>query len=85
MLYIWGTCPLIYFSSRHIPLILFIRNLIQDKLGERKTSNSDKETSSESFINSITKINFQGWCTKVRIIVEDFELEMTTLVAHEQT
>ena len=31
-------------------------------------------------MNSITKIYFQRWYTKVMIIVEDFEIEMTALV-----
>ena len=66
-----------------------IRNLIQYKQ-ENFVEISDsqnpgiiipnKETLIEAFINTISKIDFQRWYTSVRLIVEDFEVEMVALV-----
>ena len=43
----------------------------------------DKQTPIESFINTISKIDFQRWYTNVKVIIEDFKVEMTTLIDSE--
>ena len=66
-----------------------IRNIIQYKQENFvETSNNqdlgiiihDKQIPIESFINTISKIYFQRWYTNVKVIIEDFEVEMTTLI-----
>ena len=41
---------------------------------------SDKQTPIESFINTISKIDFQRRYTNVKVIIEDFEVEMIILI-----
>ena len=43
----------------------------------------DKQTPIKSFINTISKIDFQRWYTNVKVIIEDFKVEMTTLIDSE--
>ena len=65
-----------------------IRNVIQYKQDFAETSNNqepgiiipNKQTPIESFINTITKIDFQIWYTNMKLIVEDFEMEIVALI-----
>ena len=66
-----------------------IRNIIQYKQeNSTKTSNNkdlgiiipDKQTPIESFINTISKIDFQRWYINVKVMIEDFEVEMIALI-----
>ena len=62
-----------------------IRNVIQYKLDFAETQDlgiiiPNKQTPIESFINTISKIDFQRWYTNVKIIVEDFEMEIVALI-----
>ena len=65
-----------------------IRNVIQYKQDFAETfDNQDpeiiipnKQTPIESFINTITKIDFQIWYTNMKLIVEDFEMEIVALI-----
>ena len=40
----------------------------------------DKQTPIKSFINTISKIDLQRWYTNVKVIIEDFEVEMVALI-----
>ena len=65
-----------------------IRNIIQYKQDFAETSDNqnpgiiipNKQTPIESFINTISKIDFQRWYTSVKIIVEDFEMKIVALI-----
>ena len=65
-----------------------IRNVIQYKQDLDETSENqepgiiipNKITPIESFINTISKIDFQRWYTNVKLIVEDFEIEIVALI-----
>ena len=65
-----------------------IRNVIQYKQDFAETSDNqepgiiipNKQTPIESFINTITKIDFQRWYTNIKLIVEDFEMEIVALI-----
>ena len=66
-----------------------IRNIIQYKQENFvETSDNqdlgiiilDKQTLIESFINTISKIDFQRRYTNVKVIIEDFEVEMAALI-----
>ena len=64
------------------------RNIIQNKQDFVETFDnqnpgiiiSNKQAPIESFINTISKINFQRWYTSAKIIVEDFEMEIVALI-----
>ena len=68
-----------------------IRNIIQYKQDFTETSDNqdpgiiipNKITHIESFINTISKIDFQRWYTNVKLIVEDFEIEIVALIDSE--
>ena len=40
----------------------------------------NKQTPIESIINTISKIDFEKWYTNVKVIIEDFEVKMATLI-----
>ena len=40
----------------------------------------NKQTPIPSFINKITKIDFQIWYTNIKLIVDDFEMEIVALI-----
>ena len=65
-----------------------IRNVIQYKQDFVETSDNqepgiiipNKQTPIESFINTITEIEFQRWYTNIKLIVKDFEMEIVALI-----
>ena len=59
------------------------QNLSDEEVDEtvNPTANMVQEQSSEKFLETISRINFQKWHSKVRIVIsKDFEFEVITLI-----